>query len=112
MAYKIYIEKQGTPYPYDVKNYKGSLPEVPEVTTTMKPIDKDKANAEVEKGEIILDPETGALHKALGKPHSKGGTPVSLKDGSFIFSNYKNLAITKNEKELFEFKVGGKYRPK
>jgi len=111
MAYKIYVEKQGTPYPYDTKHYNGSLPELPEVSTKMKPIEEDNANAEIEKGEIILDPETGALHKALGKPHSKGGTPVSLKDGSFIFSNYKNLAIKKNEKELFEFKLGGKYKP-
>jgi hypothetical protein len=113
MAYKIYIEPQGKAYPYQSprKEESGSLPENPEVTTKMKPIDRDKANSEVEKGEIILDPTTGALHKALGKPHNKGGTPVSLKDGSFIFSNYSPLAIKKTEKEIFEFKMGGKYKP-
>jgi len=113
MAYKIYVEPQGKAYPYKSPRTEesGSLPENPEITTKMKPIDKEKANAEVEKGEIILDPNTGALHKALGKPHSKGGTPVSLKDGSFIFSNYKPLAIRKSEKEIFEFKTGGKYKP-
>lgn len=113
MAYKIYIEKQGASYPNgqtkDVSD--GSLPETPVISTKIKPIDRDKANSEVEKGEIILDPETGALHKALGKSHSKGGTPVFLKSGSFIFSNYKDLAIKKEEKEIFEFKLGGKYKP-
>lgn len=106
------VEQQGKSYPYDNYRTDGSLPKVPDISTKMKPIDEDMANAEVEKGEIILDPDTGALHKALGKPHSKGGTPVSLKDGSFIFSNYKNLAIKKDEKELFEFKLGGKFKSK
>ena len=105
MAYKIYVEKQGASYPYDIEHHKGSLPELPSISTKMKPIEEDKANAELEKGEIILDPKTGTLHKALGKPHSKGGTPVSLKEGSFIFSNFKDLAINKDEKELFEFKL-------
>lgn len=112
MAYKIYVEKQGASYPYDIEHHKGSLPELPSISTKMKPIEEDKANAELEKGEIILDPKTGTLHKALGKPHSKGGTPVSLKEGSFIFSNFKDLAINKDEKELFEFKLGGKYKAK
>ena len=112
MAYKIYIEKQGTPYPNDIKNNDGSLESLPDISTKIKPIDRDKANSELEKGELVLDPETGALHKVLGKPHSKGGTPTLLKDNSFIFSNYKNLALNKEEKELFEFKSGGKFKLK
>lgn len=112
MAYKIYIEKQGTPYPNDMKNNSGSLEPLPNISTKIKPIDRDKANSELEKGELVLDPETGALHKVLGKPHSKGGTPTLLKDNSFIFSNYKNLALNKEEKELFEFKSGGKFKLK
>lgn len=111
MAYNIYIEKQGKPYPYDVEKTDGSLPKEPVVSTKMKPIEEKDANSEVERGEIILDPNTGALHKALGKPHSQGGTPVSLKNNSFIFSNFKDLAINKKEKEVFEFKMGGKYKP-
>ena len=85
----------------------GYLPPTPKISTKIKPIDIEDANAEVEKGELILDPQTGTLHKALGKPHSKGGTPVNLRDGSFIFSNFKNLAFSKKEKNLFEFKKGG-----
>lgn len=111
MAYKIYIEKQGTPHPNLIDVRDGSLEELPKISTKIKPIDRDKANSELEKGEVVLDPDTGALHKVLGKPHSKGGTPTLLKDDSFIFSNFKNLAIKKDEKELFEFKIGGKYKP-
>lgn len=94
----------------------GSLPREPKISTKMSPLPEDQQNvpglAEIEKGELILDPVTGAIHKALGKTHEKGGTPVSLKDGSFIFSNFKDLAITKDEKERFEFKVGGKFKAK
>lgn len=103
-----YIEKQGKPYPYDKFRGNGSLPDIPVVTTKIKPINKEDANSEIEKGEIVLDPETGALHKALGKPHSQGGTSVNLKDNSFIFSNFKDLAINDKQKELFNFKIGGK----
>lgn len=90
----------------------GSLDRDPKISTKMKPVDESEANSEIEKNEIILDPITGALHKALGKSHAKGGTPVSLKDGSFIFSDFKDLAITKSEKERFEFKIGGKFKAK
>lgn len=108
MAYRIFIN--GKNYGREASN--GSLPDDPVVSTKIKPVDEKKANSEIEKGELVLDPTTGALHKALGKPHSKGGTPVSLKDGSFIFSNYNKLAISKDEKEIFEFKIGGEYKEK
>lgn len=101
------IEKQGKPYPYDSFRGSGSLPEIPKISTKIKPINEEDANSEIERGEIVLNPETGTMHKALGKPHSQGGTPVNLSDGSFIFSNYKNLAFSKKQKELFEFKMGG-----
>jgi len=103
-----YIEKQGKPYPYNVPKYSGSLPDEPTISTKMKAIPEKDANSEIEKGELVLDPELGTLHKALGKPHSKGGTPVNLKPNSFIFSNFKDLAFNKKQKELFEFKLGGK----
>jgi len=108
MAYRIFIN--GKNYGRETSN--GSLTDEPIISTKIKPIEEEKANSEIEKGELVLDPVTGALHKALGKPHSKGGTPVSLKDGSFIFSNYNKLAITPKEKEIFEFKTGGKYKEK
>lgn len=107
MAYRILIEGKD----FDKVHANGSIGQDPIISTKIKPIDESQANSEIEKGEIVLDPSTGAMHKALGKPHSKGGTPVSLKDNSFIFSNFKNLAINNKEKEVFEFKMGGRYKP-
>ncbi len=100
------LEPQGY-RPHNSFNTLYGLPMEPKVMTKIKPVDEEDANSEIEKGEIVLDPDTGSMHKALGKPHSKGGTPVNLKDGSFIFSNFKDLAIDKNKKEMFQFKMGG-----
>src|SRR6478609_2564868 len=79
---------------------------IPDVNSTIKPIDREDANLEAEKGEIVFQPN-GQLHKVLGKTHAKGGTPLNLPEGSFIFSNYKPLSFNKNEKKLFQFKEGG-----
>jgi hypothetical protein len=80
------------------------------VSTKIKALPKDqihKASAEVEIGEYIMNPNTLSLHKALGKRHSKGGTPVNIPDNSFIFSDFKDLGFDKSDKERFEFKLGG-----
>jgi hypothetical protein len=82
------------------------------VNHTIKPIDRELATAEIERNEIVFKP-TGELYRALGNKHRKGtnsGTPVNLPDGSFIFSDHKPLAFKKEDKELFEFKVGGKVK--
>jgi len=79
---------------------------IPDVNSTIKPIDREDANLEAEKGEIVFQPN-GQLHKVLGKTHAKGGTPLNLPQDSFIFSNYKPLSFGKEEKELFKFKEGG-----
>lgn len=99
--YRIFIENDN----FDKNS--GDLPITPSISTKIKAISKDLANSEIEKGELVLDPENGSIHKALGKTHSKGGTPVNLKDNSFVFSNFKDLAIKSKEKEIFEFKLGG-----
>jgi hypothetical protein len=54
---------------------------------TNYPTEKDpkKANIEAEKGELILTKDF-ELYKINGKPHSKGGTPLSVNEGDFIFS--------------------------
>jgi hypothetical protein len=78
-----------------------------DVNSTMTAIDRDKANIEAEKGELIVKPDLGGLYKIGGKKHSQGGTPLNAETGSFIFSDDPKLAITKKEKELFEFKDGG-----
>ena len=81
-----------------------------DVNTTLKPIDRKYASLEAEMGEYAFL-QDGNLFKVLGNKHSKGknsGTPLNLPEGSFIYSNYKPLAISKDDKELFQFKKGGK----
>lgn len=85
------------------------------VSSTIKPLSKDNLKdsvAELEKDEYLFSPEKLTLHKVLGKKHTKGGTPVNIAPNSFIFSDFKDLAITKNEKELYEFKNGGTNKAK
>jgi hypothetical protein len=74
------------------------------INTTIKPIDKDKANIEAEKDEVLLTfkPTGLALHNIKGKLHSKGGTPLNVPDGSFIFSNDKDMSLSKEEIETFK----------
>lgn len=97
------------PYIYfkDKKWYITSNPEDEEITSSMKPIDKDSANIEAEKGEYLVKPGMTGLYKVTGKTHAEGGTPLYAQGGSFIFSNDPTLAITKKEKEAFNFKNGG-----
>lgn len=104
--YKIFVEgNQG------YSSNEGELLDgMDNISTKIKPLSKDnlnKANAEIEVGEYVFNPESLSLHKALGKRHSKGGTPVNIPDNSFIFSDFKDLAFNKNDKERFEFKMGG-----
>jgi hypothetical protein len=67
-----------------------------EVHKNIGPVDRDQANIEAEKGETILTPMgddawTKTLPKTYvigGKKHSKGGTPLNVPEGSFIFSDH------------------------
>lgn len=67
-----------------------------EVHKNIGPVDRDQANIEAEKGETILTPMgddawTKSLPKTYvigGKKHSKGGTPLNVPEGSFIFSDH------------------------
>lgn len=81
-----------------------------DITTGIKPIDREDANVEVEKGELVLKPDLSAIYKAYGKPHTKGGTPVNLEAGSFIFSHDKSLALNKEDHDLLELKKGGTFK--
>src|SRR5687768_11774365 len=76
------------------------------VNASAKPVDRDLANMEAEKGELLLKFDLGGLFAVKGKSHSQGGTPLKADAGDFIFSKDKELAITKQEKELFDFKQG------
>lgn len=81
----------------------------PDINTTIKK-NTETSNVEIEKDEVVLQPDLSALFKAKGKKHSGGGIDVYLKPGSFVFSDDKSLAIGKRENELFEFKEGGEYK--
>lgn len=80
------------------------------ISDKISPINRDEANSELERGEIVLDGEKLSLHKVLGNKHSNGGTPVNLPDKSFVFSDYTKLSIPNKTKELFELKTGGSFR--
>ena len=80
---------------------------LPNVSTTLKPLKNGMENLEAEKDEVVVAPDLSTIHKILGKPHSQGGTPLNLEEGSFIFSKDKSLAISKNDQKVFNFKMGG-----
>ena len=73
-----------------------------EVKNTMTAIDRKDANVEVEGGETVVGDINGdgfLEHMSfVGKRHSKGGMPVNLPEGAFIFSDTKKLRI--KDKEL------------
>lgn len=76
------------------------------VTSIIQPVDKDIANVEAEKGEMLVKQDLSALYKIGGKKHSKGGTPIIADQGSFIFSDDPDLAFNRGDKDAFNFKKG------
>ena len=75
-----------------------------EVSTLLKPIDRKHAVLEAEKGEIATSPDLSNIYKIGGKVHSKGGTPLNLPNGSFIFSKDPSLAISRKNQVLMGLK--------
>jgi hypothetical protein len=65
------------------------------VRQTLEPVDREDANLEAEKGETAVLSVGGipAHFNIGGKKHSAGGTPLSLPDDSFIFSDTKGMLI-------------------
>lgn len=89
-----------------------------EVKNTMTAIDRKDANVEVEGGETVVGDINGdgfLEHMSfVGKRHSKGGMPVNLPEGSFIFSDTKKLRIKDQELLSKVFGMGnrkGGYTP-
>lgn len=95
------------PYGPVARDDRFSIQQQPNITHTLGAIEKDNANLEAERGELALKPDLSGIYKIGGKTHARGGTPLNLDNGSFIFSNDKNLHINPYEKETFEFKEGG-----
>ena len=97
----------------DIDQYIGEKELIP--TKTMQPVPRDKANVEVEKGEVIAGDlaKDGMLQTAIagGKRHFEGGTPLNLPDDTFIFSDTKAMKI-KDPDFLAKFgKTSGSYTP-
>lgn len=80
----------------------------PKINTTIKENPSSRTNVEIEKNEIVLQPDLSALFKARGKKHKNGGINVNLRPNSFVFSNDKSMNIPENIQKIFEFKEGGK----
>jgi hypothetical protein len=72
-----------------------------DVKNTMGPVPREEATIEVEKGEVVVGDTNQdgflELFTFTGKPHSKGGTPVDVPPGSFIYSNTRKLRIKDGE---------------
>jgi hypothetical protein len=79
-----------------------------EVTDTLKPVPRDEANVEAEKGETVfgdLDGDGGLEHMKIGgKRHHEGGTPLNLPTGAFIYSDTQKMSI-KDEEVLAYFSL-------
>lgn len=82
-----------------VRNLRGmqNSPEQYAVNDTMGAIPRDQANIEVEGGESVIgdinNDGTMELMHFNGKRHTEGGIPVNIPEGSFIYSDTKNLTI-------------------
>ena len=71
------------------------------VSNTIQEVSRNQANIEAEKGETIygdVDQDGSLEHMNIGgKPHTQGGTPLNVPEGSFIYSNTKKLKIKEPE---------------
>ena len=67
------------------------------INSTLKPVPRDMANLEAEKGETVVTnlAQTGIpeFYKISGKRHFDGGTPLNLPQDSFIFSRDNKMRI-------------------
>lgn len=96
------FKAQGKDYP--------SLDDEDQINSTIKE-NPYRSNVNIEGDEIVLQPDMTGLFKAIGKKHTKGGMDVLLKPNSFIFSDYKGLALGEKDHKMFELKEGGNFNP-
>jgi len=80
----------------DINQYIGK--KKPEISSTLKPVPRDKANLEAEKGETAYGDLNGdgfpEHYEIGGKRHYQGGTPLDLPDDTFIFSDTRSMRIS------------------
>lgn len=91
------------------KNTSPSVEVDPDINSTIKE-NPQKANVEIEGGELVLKPNMSALFRAVGKKHKNGGMEVFLEDDSFVFSDDPLMAFDKEDIEIMELKKGGRFR--
>jgi len=89
--------------------YTDMPPDITEnINKKLQPVPRAVANLEAEEGETVfgdLDGDGAMEHMEIGgKKHSQGGTPLSLPEGSFIFSDAADLRI-KDKKILERFNM-------
>lgn len=79
-----------------------------QLSKTLKPVPRHKANIEAENGETAwgdLDNDGALEHMEIGgNRHVDGGTPLNVPEGTFIFSDTKNMTI-KDENILKMFSM-------
>lgn len=79
----------------DINQYIGR--KKPEIVDTLKPVPRDEANLEAEKGETAYGDLNGdgfpEHYEIGGKRHYEGGTPLNLPDDTFIFSDTRSMRI-------------------
>lgn len=80
----------------DINQYIGR--KKPEISSTLKPVPRDEANLEAEKGETAYGDLNGdgfpEHYQIGGKRHYQGGTPLDLPDDTFIFSDTRSMRIS------------------
>lgn len=86
------------------------LPGVEDIRATYPEVDRKDANLEVELGELVVSPDLGTIYKVAGKKHSKGGTPIKAKAGSYVISDFVKTDPT--IKEALGFDVNPKDKTK
>lgn len=78
----------------DVGEYK-----VPDISTrqTLEPVKREEATIEAEKGEVAYGDINGDNFLETfvigGERHSNGGTPLNLPEGTFIYSDFRDMII-------------------
>lgn len=109
MKYKVRIKKSPQTMAYGgqagygldlgARSVYGDIADNPydSVSDTLQPVDRSAANIEAELGETIVgdfDQDGRNEHmKVGGKPHSQGGTPLAVPEGSFVYSQTRKMAI-------------------
>lgn len=81
------------------------------VGNMLQPVPEEYANVEAERGETVFGDVNGdGMNEHFtvgGKRHNEGGTPLSLPEGSFIFSDTKKMRI-KDPNILKQFGMSAK----